>query len=174
MQNIFLTILNISITASYIALAALVLRMLLKRNPKWITCILWALLAVRLLVPFSFESRLSLVPSSEPVKSESVISSAVEENYQALKPQTPVIEQEAPDSPQAPVIEQENPNSVQSPVTPITPEDFEDNPAENISPNTPQISLTEEKEEENRHSHSDSHFDFLYMFVCNPHCIYHV
>ncbi|MBE6738547.1 MAG: hypothetical protein E7566_07870 [Ruminococcaceae bacterium] len=149
MQNIFLTILNISITASYIALAAIVLRMLLKRNPKWITCILWALLAIRLLVPFSFESKLSLIPSAEPVKSESVISSSVEDNYQALKPQTPVIEQEAPDSPQAPVIEQENPNSVQSPVTPITPEDFEDNPAENITPNTPQDSLTEEKEEEN-------------------------
>lgn len=149
MSELFLTILNISITASYIALVAIVLRMLLKRIPKWITCILWALLAIRLLVPFSFESRLSLVPSSEPVKSESVISSVVEENYQALKPQTPVIEQEAPDSPQAPVIEQDNPNSVQNPVTPITPDKSEDTPAENITPNTPQISLTEEKEKEN-------------------------
>ncbi|MBE6738548.1 MAG: M56 family metallopeptidase [Ruminococcaceae bacterium] len=137
MANIFLTILNISITASYIALAALVLRLLLKRNPKWITCILWALLAIRLLVPFSFESKLSLIPSAEPVKSQSVLSSAdapIDNNYETL-------------APQAPIIEQENPDSVQSPVTPITPDKSEDTPAENIAPATPQTPKAEDSKE---------------------------
>ena len=74
MTNTFITILNISITASYIALAAMMLRLLLKKNPKWISCLLWALVAIRLLVPFSFESKLSLIPDTEPVKA---VSSAV-------------------------------------------------------------------------------------------------
>ena len=56
-----------SISASYIVLAVLLLRLLLKKAPKWITVVLWGIVAVRLVCPFSIESVLSLIPSAETV-----------------------------------------------------------------------------------------------------------
>lgn len=67
MSEIFLKIINMSISASYIVLAVLLLRLLLKKAPKWITVALWGIVAVRLVCPFSIESVLSLIPSSEVV-----------------------------------------------------------------------------------------------------------
>ena len=67
MSEIFLKIINMSISASYILLAVLLLRLLLKKAPKWITVVLWGIVAVRLVCPFSIESVLSLIPSSEVV-----------------------------------------------------------------------------------------------------------
>lgn len=67
MDALFLRILNLSITASYIVLAVLVLRLVLRRAPKWMLCALWALVAVRLACPFSLESALSLIPSTRTV-----------------------------------------------------------------------------------------------------------
>lgn len=67
MTEIFLQILNMSISASYIVLAVFLLRFLLKKAPKWITVFLWGIVAVRLICPFSIESVLSLIPSSEVV-----------------------------------------------------------------------------------------------------------
>lgn len=60
-------LLHLGFTASFFMLAVFALRLLLKRAPKWITCLLWALLAVRLLCPFSVESAVSLVPNGETV-----------------------------------------------------------------------------------------------------------
>ena len=56
-----------SITASYLVLAVVVARLLLKKAPKWINCLLWALVGIRLICPFSFESALSLIPSSQTI-----------------------------------------------------------------------------------------------------------
>ena len=67
MSQVFLSIINMSISASYIVLAVLLLRLLLKKAPKWITVVLWGIVAVRLVCPFSIESVLSLIPSSEVV-----------------------------------------------------------------------------------------------------------
>lgn len=67
MSDIFLGILNVSITASWLILAIAVIRPLLKKAPKWICCALWALAAIRLVCPFSFKSVLSLIPSSQPI-----------------------------------------------------------------------------------------------------------
>ena len=67
MSEIFLKIINMSISASYIVLAVLLLRLLLKKAPKWIPVVLWGIVAVRLVCPFSIESVLSLMPSSEVV-----------------------------------------------------------------------------------------------------------
>ena len=62
MADIFLKIVNMSISASWIALAVLILRLLLKKAPKWITVLLWGIVAVRLVCPFNFESVMSLIP----------------------------------------------------------------------------------------------------------------
>ena len=65
MDAFFLKLLNMSVTAGWIILAVTALRFLLKKAPKWVSCALWALVAVRLICPFSLESALSLVPSAE-------------------------------------------------------------------------------------------------------------
>ena len=62
MSELFLTVLNMSITACYVILAVIVVRLLLKRAPKSISCALWAVVLFRLLCPFSISSVLSLVP----------------------------------------------------------------------------------------------------------------
>ena len=66
MEELFLKIVNQGITASYLVLALILLRPLLKRVPRWITAALWALVAIRLVLPWSIESILSLIPSREP------------------------------------------------------------------------------------------------------------
>ena len=63
MANFFLEIVNMSITASYLIAAVIVLRLILAKAPKWIRGILWGMVGIRLVVPFSFESMFSLMPS---------------------------------------------------------------------------------------------------------------
>ena len=65
MNELFLKIINMSISASWLILAVLILRFVLKKAPKWINVLLWGIVAVRLICPFSFESALSLIPSAE-------------------------------------------------------------------------------------------------------------
>lgn len=67
MESVFLKILNMSITASWLVFAVIILRFILKKAPKFIRCILWGLVALRLVFPFSIESVLSLIPSAEPL-----------------------------------------------------------------------------------------------------------
>lgn len=67
MSSIFLTILNLTLNASWLILAVIIARLLLKKAPKWIMCFLWGLVAIRLLCPISIESALSLLPSGKVV-----------------------------------------------------------------------------------------------------------
>lgn len=67
MAAVFLKLLNLSISASWLVLAVLVLRLVSKRSPKWMNVLLWGIVALRLVLPFSFESALSLIPSAETV-----------------------------------------------------------------------------------------------------------
>lgn len=60
MEELFLKILNMSITATYVLVAVLILRLLLKRGPKWISYSLWSLVLFRLVCPVSFSSALSI------------------------------------------------------------------------------------------------------------------
>lgn len=63
MNEFFLKLLNMSISACYIILVILLLRLLLKKAPKWINVLLWGIVAVRLICPFTLESTMSLMPS---------------------------------------------------------------------------------------------------------------
>lgn len=72
MSGIFLKLLNLSISASWLVLVVLALRLMLKRAPKWVNVLLWGMVALRLMVPFSIESALSLIPSAETVSPEVV------------------------------------------------------------------------------------------------------
>ena len=65
MNELFLKIVNMSISASWLVLVVLILRFVLKKAPKWVNILLWGIVAIRLICPFSFESALSLIPSAE-------------------------------------------------------------------------------------------------------------
>lgn len=63
MSLLFTQIFNMSVSASYIVLAVLLLRLALKKAPKWLSLLLWAVVGLRLVCPFTFESVWSLIPS---------------------------------------------------------------------------------------------------------------
>lgn len=63
MSLLFTQIFNMSVSASYIVLAVLLLRLALKKAPKWLSLLLWAVVGIRLVCPFTFESVWSLIPS---------------------------------------------------------------------------------------------------------------
>ena len=91
MEAFFLSILNMSISASWIVLAVLLLRVLLKKAPRWITVLLWGIVAIRLICPFTIESALSLIPSKEPIRPEILV-----EQGPVTNPSIPVIDGEEP------------------------------------------------------------------------------
>lgn len=73
MGEIFLKLLNLSITASWLILAVLCIRLLFRKIPKWITCLLWGVVAIRLIFPFSIESAFSLQLSAEPIRTSIMV-----------------------------------------------------------------------------------------------------
>ena len=72
MDDVFLKLVNLSISASWLILAVLVLRFVLKKAPKWVMPLLWGVVALRLVCLFSIEIALSLIPSAETIPSEIV------------------------------------------------------------------------------------------------------
>ena len=63
MGELFLGFVNKSISAGWLVLAVVILRPLLKKAPKWLNPVLWSMVGLRLILPFSIESVLSLIPS---------------------------------------------------------------------------------------------------------------
>ena len=74
MSTLFVRVLNMSLTAGWLILAVMVSRWLLKRAPRRIVCLLWAFVAVRLILPFSLQSAVSLIPSSRPIPADIALS----------------------------------------------------------------------------------------------------
>ncbi|MBQ7720343.1 MAG: transcriptional regulator, partial [Clostridia bacterium] len=74
MSAVFIRIVNMSITAGWLIMAVVLARLLLRRAPRWIICLLWGLVAVRLISPFSFESVFSLIPSAETIPADIAMS----------------------------------------------------------------------------------------------------
>lgn len=70
MNELFLTVLNMSISAGWVALAVFAVRLLFKKAPKWISVMLWGIVALRLVCPVTIESVLSLIPSAQTVPTE--------------------------------------------------------------------------------------------------------
>ncbi len=85
MTALFLKIINLSITASFLIVAVVVLRFFLTKSPKWVRYILWGMVALRLVLPFSFESKLSVLPNAQSHNSSSVSSTTYvsEQLYQS-------------------------------------------------------------------------------------------
>ena len=73
MSELFLKIFNMSVSASWLVLAVLLVRVLLKKAPKWTVVLLWGVVAVRLICPFTVESVMSLIPSAETVSPQALV-----------------------------------------------------------------------------------------------------
>lgn len=72
MTDLFLKLVNMSITAGWIVLAVVLLRLAFQKSPRWIHCILWGMVGLRLVLPVSLESILSLIPSAETIPQDIV------------------------------------------------------------------------------------------------------
>lgn len=96
MEALFAKLLSMSVTAGWLILAVLLLRLLLRRGPKWVRCVLWGLVGVRLAVPVFPRSALSLVPHT-PSVSQSVFGGKAY-NFTDGAPQIPSGQQQAIDS----------------------------------------------------------------------------
>ena len=73
MEGVFIKLLNLSIQASILIVVVLLLRFILNKSPKWMKCLLWALVAIRLVCPFSIESIFSLAPDAEVVNMDNYV-----------------------------------------------------------------------------------------------------
>ncbi len=89
MSQIFLKVLDMSLGASFLVLAVVAARFLLKKAPKWIRLLLWALVAVRLLLPVTPESSASLVPDTSQLTTKAEV--ALEAPILPAQPQNPPI-----------------------------------------------------------------------------------
>ena len=76
MNQIFLELLNNAVVSSVLIIVVLLIRICIKKAPKWITCVLWGMVAIKLVLPFHIESVLSLIPSSKLVPVEMEYQSA--------------------------------------------------------------------------------------------------
>lgn len=92
MGNFFLKLLNMSITAGWLILAVLCVRLLFRKIPKWVNCLLWGVVAVRLVCPFSIESQFSILPSTEPIKSSTVVEGEVQNYIPSIDSRLPIVE----------------------------------------------------------------------------------
>ncbi|WP_051563446.1 M56 family metallopeptidase [Butyrivibrio sp. LB2008] len=73
MEQLFIGVLNNAITVSALIVAVVVVRAFGKKMPKWISCLLWMIVAVKLVVPIQFECVLSLIPSGKPIPANIVL-----------------------------------------------------------------------------------------------------
>ncbi|MGN0977585.1 MAG: M56 family metallopeptidase [Faecousia sp.] len=78
MEAVFLKFVNMSITASWLVLAVITVRLVFRNTPKWMLCLLWGLVAIRLICPFSIESGLSLIPNAEPLPQNRIVQPAAQ------------------------------------------------------------------------------------------------
>ncbi|MBE6903383.1 MAG: M56 family metallopeptidase [Ruminococcaceae bacterium] len=108
MSGFFLTVVNMSISASWTLLAVLLLRILFTKTPKWITVLLWGVVAVRLICPFSIESAISLIPSAETI------------SYEIMMDKTPTVNSGFP--------------VINNFINPVINESFAPNPSNSINP----------------------------------------
>ncbi len=73
MSVFFLELFKLSISASFLIVAVILCRLLMRKSPKWVYCILWALVSIRLICPFSFESRFSMIPKEDDIPINTIL-----------------------------------------------------------------------------------------------------
>lgn len=92
MGNIFLKFLNLSITAGWLILAIMLFRFVFRKTPKWVNCLLWGMVAIRLICPAFAESSFSVLPSTALVKTTSVASGEMQNYIPSIDSDLPIVE----------------------------------------------------------------------------------
>ncbi len=92
MGAIFLKLLNMSITAGWLIMAVLCVRLLFRKVSKRVTCLLWGVVAIRLICPFAVESPFSIVPCAEPIKSSTVVEGKVQNYIPSIDSRLTIVE----------------------------------------------------------------------------------
>ena len=92
MGAVFLKVLNMSITAGWFILAVLCIRLLFRKIPKWMNCLLWGVVAIRLICPFSIESPFSILSSTEPIKSSAVVEGEVRNDIPSIDSRLTIVQ----------------------------------------------------------------------------------
>ena len=77
MINVFRILFNISVSASILAAAVIVFRLIFRKAPKWIICLLWGLVGLRLIFPFSLESVIGLLPRSNVITESGAVNTGI-------------------------------------------------------------------------------------------------
>ena len=84
LSKIFLQIVQLSLEAGFLVLVVLLLRLVFRSAPKWLHCLMWALVAVKLICPFGIESEASPMPRSDAVRSSVESTASVSESVGEL------------------------------------------------------------------------------------------
>ena len=92
MEKLFINIFHMSGSASYLILAVLLVRFLLRKAPKSMRSFLWLLVGIRLIVPFSVESIFSLIPDTPTV--EEYLYQTIQPNSNSTVPEKQPINQQ--------------------------------------------------------------------------------
>ncbi|MDE7311724.1 MAG: M56 family metallopeptidase [Eubacterium sp.] len=92
MGDVFLKLLNMSITAGWFLLAVFCIRLAFRKIPKWVNCLLWGVAAIRLVCPFSIESQFSLLPSTEPIKSSTIVEGKIQHEIPSIDSHLTIVE----------------------------------------------------------------------------------
>ncbi|MCQ2497254.1 MAG: M56 family metallopeptidase [Lachnospiraceae bacterium] len=82
MENIFIKLFNIALSASLIVIFIFIARLILKKAPKWTHCLLWIIVGLRLVCPFNLVSPIGLLPDRDFIRIDRVsnVDSAVYDN----------------------------------------------------------------------------------------------
>lgn len=92
MGDIFLKLLNMSITAGWLILAVLCIRLIFRKMPKWVNCLLWGVTAIRLICPFSVESPFSILPGTESIRTSTVVEGEVQNYIPSIDSRLSIVE----------------------------------------------------------------------------------
>lgn len=90
MVEIFLKIVTMSLTSSYVVLVVIALRFLLKKTPKIFSYAMWGVVLFRLVCPFSFKSVISLIPKATSTINPPIINSNIQNNTTQFIPPSPI------------------------------------------------------------------------------------
>ena len=99
LSKLFLQIVQLSLEAGFLVLVVLLLRLVFRSVPKWLHCLMWALVAVKLVCPFGIEIEASPMPRSDAVRSSVESTASVSESAEKISEKQPTIQQVQPEQP---------------------------------------------------------------------------
>ena len=84
MENILIKVINMSVTAGWVVLALVAVRLIFRKLPKRALCALWGIVGLRLVLPYSLKSVLSLIPSTQTVTANNAGSPVINSGFTAF------------------------------------------------------------------------------------------